>query len=88
MVWIRRTIKVGKVAADAVGAGIGKVIVHVTLGTLQLDVSARQCKTSELGVIELCPEPAIHGVALLTISWEPQRRMVWVAGPLKIGLMA
>jgi len=87
VVWIRGPIKIAQVAADAVGAGISKVTVHMTLGTLQLDVSPRQSEAGELGVIELCPKPAIHGVALLAVSWEPQRRVVWVTGPLEIGFM-
>ncbi len=81
---IRGAIEVRQVTTDAGGGGGGEVVIGVTLRAIQPGVRSREGEVREFGVIELCPEPAVHGVALLAVRGEVKHRMAGIVGFLKV----
>src|SRR5260370_24165155 len=81
---IRGSIEIRQVTGDAGGGGGGEVVIGVTLRAIQPGVRSREGEVREFGVIELCPEPAVHGVALLAVRGEVKRRMAGIVGFLKV----
>lgn len=88
MIRARGGVEVCQMTACACGAGRRKVIVGVALGALQPRMRAGEGKTRELGMVKLCADPAIHGVALLAVRGEIKRGMARVGRLLKICVMA
>ena len=85
VVRIRRAIEIREMTADAGGARRRKVVICVTLRAIQLRVGAGEGEPSELGMIKLRSQPAVHGVALLAVGRKVQRGVVRVIGLLEIG---
>lgn len=69
------------------GGGI-EVVVGVALRTIQRGVGPGEGKSGELSVIELGPQPAVHGVTLLAVGGEVQRGMAGVVSLLKVRRVA
>jgi hypothetical protein len=63
-------------ATDAVAAGPLEVSAAMTRRAFQAGMDPRECETCEPGMIERCPEPAIHDVALLAGGWESCRPVI------------
>jgi len=63
-------------ATDTVAAGSLKVSAAMTRRALQAGMDPREGETCEPGMIERCPEPTIHDVALLARGWESCRTVI------------
>ena len=80
MVGVLCAVRILQMAADAVGAGSGKIIVGVARRAFQFGMCTRKGEAGKLRVVEFCSHPAIQRVTLLAICWITHRCVTRIAG--------
>ena len=84
MRWIGGPGKVLLVARETCRRRTLELIVHVACGAFEGGMHAGERITGHRQVIELCPEPAIHGVTRIASSWKARMVDGRVAGILGV----
>ena len=73
-------VEVRQVAAHAVGAGGGEIVVGMARRAFQPGMRAGKRKAGKFRVVEFRSQPAIQRVALLAVGRVTDRRMIGIAG--------
>ena len=88
VIWICGRVESRQMASYAAGGRGGEFVVRVTLRAVQPGVRAGEGEAGEFRMIELRSHPSLHGVALLAVGGEIERRVAGVVGFLKVCGMA